>query len=115
MDILNRESFLALEGSVLFSEVVLVTEGDNTFFAPKPHTDPLMIRKGHNGGTTYYESSIVEFSLSDLFTYRESGVWKVIEKELDLTASRGCHENEYYLVYSKDDVRNIVKELLECL
>lgn len=116
MQVLSRAEFIALEGSVLFSEVVL-EEGDaNTYFVPKPHTDHLMVRRGHAIDGSYYESAISEFSLTHLFSYAEgNGVWKSFIEELDLTATRGCHENEYFLVYDKEDVKNIIKLLMECL
>ena len=115
MKIINRDAFLALEGSVLFSEVVLVDEGERLVFELKPHTDPLMIRDGQSIQGSYYEAAVAQFSLRHLIAYREEDVWKSFIEDIDLTASRGSHDNEYYLVYEKSDVKEIIAKLMECI
>lgn len=116
MKIMSREQFVALEGNILFREVVLVEEeGQSTHFAPKPHSDPLMIRQMNSEGK-YYESAVAEHSLCHLFCFvDEDDKWTSIEHELDLTPTSGCHENEYFLVYDQDDVLTIISALEECL
>lgn len=115
MRIVELQEFLALKGNILFREVMALEDGDNTRWAPKEISDPLMVRVGDSMQGAYYESTLASYSLADHILYSCDGNYSSIEKELDLTPTRGDNRNKYFLVYEKADVANIINLLIDTL
>lgn len=115
MKIVNREEFLAIPGNVLFREVTANMEPGEYKWEPKAYTDPLMIRIGDSIDGDYYEAAIASSNLKDFILFSRGTHFEGGPLDLDPTPCRGDSTNKYFLVYSKEDVKTIINELLNIL
>ena len=115
MQIVNRETFLALEGFVLYREVTTTQAENGIEWALTQGNDGLKVRTGIPVNGSIVElpltsNDLEDFDLNTRYNSFESQVLPLI-----LLSDVSDTESEYFLIYSKEDVNVIVSALTDCL
>ena len=116
MIIVSKDEFMAIEGSVLFREVMAVKKGDEYVWQFIPGGSELKIRSDAAADWGVHEIPLAEVNLDDFGLFsRGDSFSSIYYEDLKFPANNLNTETKYFLVYSKEEVKKIIELLSECL